>query len=152
MGEAIAKGKETEFHFTANDVNAWVFGDGRNSDLARHLRFRTEGDWLVAEVSVPLRLVTDVPFLPSLHARFFNGRAAARLKVNNGQLDVDNFDVEANGKRLPWLFSNRSYRLVAAEALRRGVAGRLPEGNQLLERLESIKVENNEIIMKVRGR
>ncbi len=152
LQEAMAGGRQSEVHFTANDLNAWFFADGRNRDLAQHMRFRTEGDWVVAEVTFPLSFVSDVPFFPSLHHRFFNGRLAARLKVNNGQLDVQNFDVEANGKRLPWLFSTQSYRNIAAEAVRRGIAERLPAGNAVLTHLLSLRVVNNDIIVTVRGR
>jgi hypothetical protein len=152
LQEAVANGRDAEFRFSANDLNAWLFADGRNNDLAQHLRFRTEGDWLVAESSFPLSFVSDVPFFPSLHRRYFNGRVAARLKITHGDLAVENFDVEANGKRLPWLFSNQSYRTIAAEVLRRGISDRLPGGDTLLAHLQSVRVENNEIIVKVQGR
>ncbi len=152
LQEAMVSGREAEIHFTANDLNAWFFGDGRNRDLAQHMRFRTEADWVVAEVTFPLTFVSDVPFFPSLRHRFFNGRMAARFKVNRGQLEVQNFDVEANGKRLPWLFSTQSYRSIASEAVRRGIAERLPAGDAVLAHLLSVRVANNDIIVRVRGR
>src|ERR1700722_1762252 len=63
--DALQKGDEVEFRFTADDLNAWFFADGKNADLIPHLRFRTLDDWIVAEVSVPLRFMADVPMLPS---------------------------------------------------------------------------------------
>lgn len=148
--EAKTRGQETEIHFSANDLNAWFFAGGRNADFADHLRFRTESDWLVADLSVPLSFMVDVPFLPSIRSRYFNGRFAARLTIENGELKIQNFDVEGNGKRLPWLFTGQSYKQTITEAMNKGIETRLPDGDQLARRLESIRVENNEIIVKLK--
>lgn len=151
LRDAVQKGDSAEFRFSANDLNAWLFANGRNSDLADHLRFRTETDWLVAEVSVPLSFMSEIPLLPSLRSRFFNGRIAARLGVENGVLKVENFDLEANGKRLAWLFTGAPYKQSIADGLQRGIRARLPEGDVLLSRLESIRIENNDIVVKFRA-
>ena len=148
LRDAVLKGDSAEFRFSANDLNAWLFANGRNSDLADHLRFRTEGDWLVAEVSVPLSFMNEVPLLPSLRTRFFNGRLAARLGVEKGVLKVQNFDLEGNGKRLAWLFTGTPYKQSIADALQKGIRARLPEGDLVLSRLESFRVENNDIVVK----
>ena len=148
LRDAVLKGDSAEFRFSANDLNAWLFANGRNSDLADHLRFRTEGDWLVAEVSVPLSFMNEFPLLPSLRTRFFNGRLAARLGVEKGVLKVQNFDLEGNGKRLPWLFTGTPYKQSIADALQKGIRARLPEGDLVLSRLESFGIENNDIVVK----
>ena len=57
----LQKGQETEFKFSADDLNAWFFGDGKNADLIPHLRFRTTEDWIVAEVSIPLEFSSRDP-------------------------------------------------------------------------------------------
>jgi hypothetical protein len=149
--EALAHGEETEIRFSPNDLNAWFFANGRNADFADHLRFRTEADWLVAELSVPLSFMVDLPLFPPIRNRYFNGRMAARLTVENGELKIQNLDLEGNGKRLPWLFTGQSYKQTITEAMNKGMVTRLPEGDQLLRRLQSIKVENNEIVVKLRG-
>jgi hypothetical protein len=149
--EAITRGQATEIRFSANDLNAWFFADGRNADFADHFRFRTEADWLVADLSVPLSFMVDVPFLPSIRSRYFNGRIAARLAIENGGLKIQNLDLEGNGKRLPWLFTGQSYKQTITEAMNKGIETRLPGGDQLARRLEAIRVENNEIIVKLRG-
>jgi hypothetical protein len=151
LRDAVLKGDSAEFRFSANDLNAWLFANGRNSDLADHLRFRTEADWLVAEVSVPLSFMSEIPLLPSLRTRFFNGRIAARLGVENGVLKVENFDLEGNGKRLAWLFTGAPYKQSIADGLQKGIRARLPEGDVLLSRLESIRIENNDIVVKFRA-
>ena len=151
LRDAVLKGDSAEFRFSANDLNAWLFANGRNSDLADHLRFRTEGDWLVAEVSVPLGFMNEVPLLPSLRNRFFNGRLAARLGVEKGVLKVQNFDLEGNGKRLAWLFTGAPYKQSITDALQKGIRARLPEGDLVLSRLESFGIENNDIVVKFRA-
>jgi len=148
LRDAVLKGDSAEFRFSAKDLNAWLFANGRNSDLADHLRFRTEGDWLVAEVSVPLGFMNEVPLLPSLRNRFFNGRLAARLGVEKGVLKVQNFDLEGNGKRLAWLFTGAPYKQSITDALQKGIRARLPEGDLVLSRLESFGIENNDIVVK----
>ena len=151
LRDAVLKGDSAEFRFSAKDLNAWLFANGRNSDLADHLRFRTEGDWLVAEVSVPLGFMNEVPLLPSLRNRFFNGRLAARLGVEKGVLKVQNFDLEGNGKRLAWLFTGAPYKQSITDALQKGIRARLPEGDLVLSRLESFGIENNDIVVKFRA-
>lgn len=148
--EAMTRGQATEVRFSANDLNAWFFANGRNADFADHLRFRTEADWLVADLSVPLSFMADVPFLPSVRSRYFNGRIAARLTIENGGLKIQNLDVEGNGKRLPWLFTGQSYKQTVTEGMNKGIETRLPEASQFIHRIESIKVENNEIIVKLK--
>jgi hypothetical protein len=149
--EAITHGQTTEIRFSANDLNAWFFAGGRNADFADHLRFRTEADWLVADLSVPLSFMADVPFQPSIRSRYFNGRIAARLTIDNGELKIQNLDVEGNGKRLPWLFTGQSYKQTLTDAMNKGIETRLPEADPLAHRIESIRVENGEIIVKLRG-
>ena len=151
LWDAVLRGDSAEFRFSPNDLNAWLFANGRNSDLADHLRFRTEGDWLVAEISVPLSFMNEVPLLPSLRRRFFNGRLAARLGVENGVLKVENFDLEGNGKRLAWLFTGTPYKQAITDALQKGIRARLPEGDLVLSRLESFRIENNDIVVKFRA-
>jgi hypothetical protein len=151
LEETISHGEGTEFRFSANDLNAWFFGGGRNADFVDHLRFRTESDWLVVDLSVPLTFMADVPFLPSIRSRYFNGRIAARLAVENGELKIQNLDLEGNGKRLPWLFTGQSYKQTVTEAMKKGIETRLPEGGQFIHRIESIRVENDQIVMKLRG-
>jgi hypothetical protein len=149
--DALQKGEEVEFNFSADDLNAWFFGNGKNADLIPHLRFRTTEDWIVAEVSLPLSFVAQIPMLPSVRNRFFNGRIAARLSIEKNELKINSLDVEGNGHRLPWLFTGQGYRNTVQQTLEQGIRARLPEGDALLSRLDSIHVENGQIIVRFRG-
>src|ERR1700730_14935065 len=77
LRDALQKGDDVEFRFTADDLNAWFFADGKNADLIPHLRFRTLDDWLVAEVSVPLTFMAEIPMLPYFPRPLFNRKVAA---------------------------------------------------------------------------
>jgi hypothetical protein len=149
--EAMRRDQATEIRLSANDLNAWFFAEGRNADFADHLRFRTEADWLAGDLSVPLSFMADVPFLPSIRGRYFNGRVAARLTIENGELKIQSLDVEGNGKRLPWLFTGQSYKQTLTEGMNKAIGTRLPDASQFIHRMDSIRVENGEIIVKLRG-
>ena len=144
----LQKGEETEFKFSADDLNAWFFGDGKNADLIPHLRFRTTEDWIVAEVSIPLNFLAEIPTQPSLRNRFFDGKIAARLAIEKNELKINSLDIEGNGHRLPWLFTGQGYRDTVQQTLEQGIRARLPEGDAFLSRLESIRVENGQIIVR----
>ena len=145
--DALQKGEEAEFKFSADDLNAWFFEDGKNADLIPHIRFRTTEDWIVAEVSIPLNFVAEIPTLPSLRNRFFNGKIAARLTIEKNELKISGLDIEGNGHRLPWLFTGQGYRDTVQQTLEQGIRTRLPEGDTFLSRLESIRVENGQIVV-----
>jgi hypothetical protein len=149
--DALQKGDEVEFRFTADDLNTWFFADGKNADLIPHLRFRTLDDWIVAEVSVPLRFMADVPMLPSLRDRFFNGKIAARLAIEKNVLKITGLDIEGNDHRLPWLFTGQGYRDTVTQTLEQGIRARLPNGDLFLSHLDSIRVENGQIVVRFRG-
>jgi hypothetical protein len=146
--EDLSKGNSPEVHLTADQLNAWFLGNPRNHDLAEHMRFRTEADWLVAEVSVPLTFMGQLPLLPGFHDRYFNGKLAARLSADHGQLKVENFDLEGNGARLPWLTTSQSYRETIAEAINKALKESEPQYQRLIGAIQSIQVANNEIIVK----
>jgi hypothetical protein len=151
LQDALQKGDEVEFRFTADDLNAWFFADGKNADLIPHLRFRTVDDWIIAEVSVPLRFMADVPTLPSLRERFFNGKIAGRLAIEKHELKIKGLDIEGNDHRLPWLFTGQGYRDTVTQTLEQGIRARLPDGDIFLSRLDSIQVENGQIVVRFRG-
>jgi hypothetical protein len=149
--KALVQGAGTEYRFSADDLNAWFFSNGKNADLVPHLRFRTTGDWIVAEVSVPLDFMAEMPGFPSLRGRFFNGKIAARLAVEKGELKIKGLDILGNGHRLPWLFTGQGYRDTVQPTLEQAMRARLPSGDAFVSRLEFIQVENGEIVVKFRA-
>jgi hypothetical protein len=151
LRDALEKGNEVEFKFTANDLNAWFYAGGKNADLIPHLRFRTLDDWIVAEVSVPLSFMAEIPMLPSFRGRFFNGKIATRLAIEKNVLKITGLDIEGNEHRLPWLFTGQGYRDTVTQTMEQGIRARLPDGDIFLSRLDSIRVENGQIIVRFRG-
>ena len=149
--EALQLGQAAEFTFTAEELNAWFFGDGKNADLVDHLRFRTTEDWIVAEVSAPLTFMADVPLMPSFKNRFFNGKIAARFSVEKNELKIAGLDIEGNDHRLPWLFTGQGYRNTVQQTIEQGIRARLPNGEVLLSRLDSVHVENGQIVVRFRA-
>jgi hypothetical protein len=139
-----------EIRLRPDDLNYLCFGEGRNADLVQHMRFEIEGDWLVAQMSVPLSFMAEIPFLPSVRGRFFNGRIAARLTKSEDHLKIDSFDLESNGKRLPWLFTGQSYRQSIVEGLEAALKNRVPDAEQILQRTDSIRVENGELVFHLK--
>ena len=146
--DELAKGESPEIHLTADELNAWFLGSPSNRELAEHLRFRIEADWLVAEVSVPLTFMAQIPLVPGFRDRYFNGKLAARLSVDHGELKVENFDLEGNGARLPWLTTSQSYRQTVSEAINKALRDNEPKDQALLNGIQSIQIANNEIVVK----
>lgn len=146
--DELAKGESPEVHLTADELNAWFLGSPNNRDLADGVRFRIEADWLVAEVSLPLKFMGQLPLVPGFRDRYFNGKLAARLSVDHGELKVESFDVEGNGARIPWLTTGQDFRQTVSEAINKGLRDREPEDQALINAIQSIQVANNEIVVK----
>jgi hypothetical protein len=146
--EELGKGGSPEIHLTADELNAWFLGNPNNRDLADHVRFRIEADWLVAEVSTPLAFMGQLPLVPGFRDRYFNGKLAARLAAEHGELKVENFDLEGNGARLPWLTTGQSYRQSVAEAINKALRDSEPQYQSLFGAIQSIQVANSEIVIK----
>ena len=146
--DGLAKGGSPEIRLSSDELNAWFLGNPSNRDLAEHVRFRIENDWLVAEVSVPLTFMAQLPFVPGFHDRYFNGRLAARLSAGHGELKVENVDLEGNGARVPWLTTGQSYRQTVADAINKALQDSDPQDKALFNSIQSIQIGNNEIIVK----
>ena len=146
--DELAKGGSPEVHLTADELNAWFLGSPNNRKLAEHVRFRIEADWLVAEVSVPLTFMGQLPMVPGFHDRFFNGKLAARLSVDHGELKVEAFDLVGNGARIPWLTTSQDYRQSVSEGINKALKDSEPEDQALISAIQSIQIANNEIVVK----
>jgi hypothetical protein len=146
--DELAKGDSPEIHLTVDELNAWFLGSPNNRELAEHVRFRIEEDWLVAEVSVPLTFMAQLPLVPGFRDRYFNGKIAARLSVDHGELKVENFDLVGNGARIPWLTTSQDYRRSISEAINKALRDSEPEDQPLINGIQSIQIANNEIVVK----
>jgi hypothetical protein len=56
---------------------------------------------LVADLSVPLSFMADVPLFPSIRSRYFKRTDRGVANHRKWRIKIQNFDVEGNGKRLP---------------------------------------------------
>src|SRR6201984_515436 len=119
--DELAKEGSSDVHLTADELNAWFLGSPNNREMAEHVRFRIEADWLVAEVSVPLTFMAQLPLVPGFRDRYFNGKLAARLSVDHGELKVESFDLEGNNARLPWLTTRQDYRQTASQPINKAL-------------------------------
>jgi hypothetical protein len=146
--DELARGGSPEVHLTADEFNAWFLGGSNNRDMAEYVRFRIEADWLVAEVSLPLKFMGQLPLVPGFRDRYFNGRLAARLSVDHGELKVEAFDLEGNGARIPWLTTSQDYRQTVSEGINKALRDSEPEDQALLNAIQSIQIANNEIVVK----
>ena len=146
--EELAKGGSPEIHLNADELNAWFFSSPNNQGLAEYERFHIEADWLVADVSVPLTFMGQLPLVPGFRDRHFNGKLAVRLSVDHGELKVDSFDLEGNGHRLPWVTTGQSYRQTISEAINKALRDSAPQYQSLFGAIQSIQVANNEIVVK----
>jgi hypothetical protein len=146
--EDLGKGGSPEIHLTADELNVWFLGNPNNRELADHVRFRIEADWLVAEVSTPLAFMGQLPLVPGFRDRYFNGKLAARLAAEHGEVKVESFDLEGNGARIPWLTTGQSYRQSMAEAINKALRDGEPRYQSLFGAIQSIQIANNEIVIK----
>jgi hypothetical protein len=146
--DELAKGGSPEVHLTADEFNAWFLGSPNNQELAKDVRFRIEADWLVAEASFPLTFMAQLPFVPGFHDRYFNGKLAARLSVENGELKVEAVDLEGNGTRIPWLTTSQDFRQTISQAINKALRDSEPEDQALLNAIQSIQIANNGIVVK----
>jgi len=158
--DELAKGGSPEVHLTADEFNGWFLGSPNNREMAEHVRFRIEKsteqhqgipdatDWLVAEVSVPLTFMPQLPLVPGFRDRYFNGKLGARLSVDHGELKVEAFDLEGNGARLPWLTTSQDFRQTVSQGINKALRDSEPEDQALLNAIQSIQIANNEIVVK----
>ena len=97
----------------------------------------------MAEVSVPLTFMPQLPLVPGFRDRYFNGKLGARLSVDHGELKVESFDLEGNNARLPWLTTSQDYRQTVSQAINKALRDSKPEDQALLDAIQSIQIVNN---------
>ena len=59
--------------------------------------------------------------------------------------------VAGGVQKLPWLFTGQGYRNTVQPSLEQEIRARLPNGDVFLSRLESIHVENGQIVVRFRA-
>jgi hypothetical protein len=122
-----------ELVLTAEDINMLI---ASNAELKGRIYVEIVDGQLVGDVSMP----TD--FLPIGGGRFFNASATFDVMMVKGMLIVRLVDAEIKGERLPDEFLDA----LANENFASDI-GSDPDAKQLLDRIESIRIEEDRIIL-----
>jgi hypothetical protein len=118
---------------TAEEINALI---SEEEDFKGRVYVRLEDGKISGDVSIP----TD--FLPGGEGRYFNASATFNASLDNGVLIVTLVDAEVKGERVPAPFIEG----MSQENLAKDVY-KDPEVAQTLRRFESMRIEDDKIIL-----
>lgn len=140
--KAVEEGKEAELVLTADDLNRLVQQEPKLKD---RVFFAIKGDDITAQVSYPLADFKNPLF--NLEGRYLNGTATVSAQVDeDGHLDIRLDEIEVKGKKMP-----PDVKAQLSSEFSRSFS-RDPETQRLLRKLRSIKVKNDKITLKSRGK
>jgi hypothetical protein len=125
-----------EFVITEDEINALIAGD---SDLKGRVFIEIDEGQITAKVSIPLDNI------PGGKGRYFNGSASLKVKMENGVLVANVIDAEVNGEEVPEEFMSEVRKENLAKDLYKDV-----KTAEALQRCESLVVEADRIVLKVR--
>ena len=127
---------------SAEDINALLFNHPDFKQVAGHAKVSIENDQLSSQVSVPLdRLSTGVPlFGEALEGKYLNGDATFSIELENGRPSLFVEGISVNGAPLPPEF----IQALSRENLLKDAQSK-PELMKFFDRLEEIKIENNQL-------
>jgi hypothetical protein len=128
--------KAEELVLTATDINALIQS---NEELKGKVFAKIEDGLVGGEVSVP----TDM--IPGGKGRFFNANATFDVSMQDGVLIVTLKGAEVNGEPVP----AQIVEAMSKENLARD-AYKDPETAKMMRRVDSITVEDDKIILKLR--
>jgi hypothetical protein len=136
FSQAIQKKQNPNpFVITAEDINTALMP---NKDFRNMVRFVITNDQLLAEFSAPL----DQSGRPELKGRYLNGTAKINLLFQDGWVNASVGPVEANGRKVPgWLLKGLQRENLLKDLERK------PEMVNLLHELESIRVQDDKIVL-----
>jgi hypothetical protein len=140
-GEADPSNPEGKFEVSAEDLCAMISRDPELSKVRDKFGLAIENNLLKIQTSVPLDGV------PGFKGRFLNGTITASLSVEKGQVQVAPQVIEVNGKPAPATFVEplkQSFTEGFQQAIRDN-----PELNSVMERIESLKIENNRVKIRI---
>ena len=140
--KAVNEGKERELILTADDLNRLVQQEPK---LKGRVFFAIKGDDITAQVSYPLTEFKNPLF--NVEGRYLNGTATVSAQVDeDGHLDIRLDDIEVKGKKMP-----PEVKAQLGGEFSKSFS-RDPETQRILHKLRSIKVKNDKIIIKSRGK
>lgn len=136
FGKALQEGTDvTPLVLSAQDISnlaSMADATGRFG-----IRATIEDNQLKGQVSLPLDQV-----MPALKGRFINGKGAFSVTLVEGRLMVFMNSLEVKGKPLPDSFMKDLRATNMAEE-----ANKDPQFQQRISRIESIRIENNQMII-----
>lgn len=129
--------ENAEIVLSAEEINALI---NKNPDTKGRVFIKTDNDVLTCDVSIPL---TQVPLARD---RFLNGSATLDVRTENGELHIHLLDVIANGEKIP--------EEIVRELRKENLVDRMKEDKDmkdLLDRVEEMRIENGNIILKLKA-
>jgi hypothetical protein len=142
FGEALDQGKPTEpLILTEREVNALIVNAPNMKELADKVYVSLSGDQVKGQVSIPL---TGLGWLGK--GRYLNGDATFNVSLENGVLIVTAREVRVRGTPLPdSVMSQVRQENLAKDAYKD------PKHAEAIRKLESIQVEDGQVIIKARS-
>lgn len=139
--EASTNASEITFSLDANEINALLNTLPELLPYKDTLSVGIKEDVIKAQISLPL----DALNLSALKGKFLNGNADVKVSVINGKLDVRLSNLEVNGNKASGAFMTQLQNENLAQDLKLD-----PDSQRVLERVESIKVEQGRVVIKVK--
>lgn len=139
--EALTNTSELTFSLDANEINALLNTLPELAPYKSSLSVGIKEDVIKAQISLPL----DALNLSALKGKFLNGNADIKASVINGKFDVRLSNLEVNGNKASGAFMTQLQNDNLAQDLKLD-----PNAQRVLERVESIKVEQGRVVIKVK--
>lgn len=125
-----------ELVITVDEINALL---AKDDDMKGHVYVKIVDGNLRADVSAPL------DGFPGGSGRYFNGSATLHVELDNGVLIANVVEAEVNGNTIP----DEMLEAFKKENLAKGMYDD-PNTARTLSRCESLRIESDRIILKVR--
>ena len=142
FGDAMEKGKPAEPLILAErDINALIVKAANLKELADKVYVSVNGNEVKGQVSIPL---SRLGWLGK--GRYLNGEATFNVSLENGVLMVTAREIKVKGKPLPESFmSQLRHENLAKEA------SKDPKNAEAIRKLDSIQVQESQVLIKARG-
>lgn len=141
---AVEQGQAARLELTGDELNSILFSDA--AEMKDKVYLRIEGDKLRGDVSFPAGPIGDFLKTKELEGRYFNATGDFEISLTNGRLGVYLTDASVKGEKLPADVATQLKTQNLAEEW-----ARQPDNNAMLQKLESIKLEDGKLILESRG-
>lgn len=126
-----------ELVLSADDINAMIAGE---ESLRGRLFVRIEEGKISGDISIPIE-----SFVPGSKGRYLNGSGTFDVKLDDGVLMVLLEDAKVKGESLP----EELLKAMRTENLAKDVY-KDPKNAEMIRRFESIRVEDDRVIARIR--